>query len=381
MIVINNQFFDRILIMRRILPYLILAIISVFSTLIIWKMAGMENIYKNNDGPLYVVVAKTFYKPEEIEKLKLESGLKSNYFAAHLPLYPVIIRGIREIGEIGGIWGKTGYLKAMVLSNLLTTVFLVWFFYFMVKKMNLSKSPLILSIVFLFLPRFLVVRSVGAPESLFILMILISLYFFEKEKYLLAGIFGGLSVVTKSPGILLFGGYCLVFAEKLLKTKKIDWRWLGVVLIPLGLLGVFWFFGLQAGDFFAYFKSGDNIHLTYPFSVFNFKKNWVGTAWLEEIIFYYFLYGLTVFYLKDSKWRSFFYFSLVFFVAILFVEHRDISRYSLPLWPMAMIAFEKFFSSKKFIYVFLILFLGIFFYALNFINYNLLLISDWRAYL
>jgi len=251
----------------------------------------------------------------------------------------------------------------------------------MVKKMNLSKSPLILSIVFLFLPRFLVVRSVGAPESLFILMILISLYFFEKEKYLLAGIFGGLSVVTKSPGILLFGGYCLVFAEKLLKTKKIDWRWLGVVLIPLGLLGVFWFFGLQSGDFFAYFKSGDNIHLTYPFSVFNFKKNWVGTAWLEEIIFYYFLYGLTVFHLKDSKWRSFFYFSLVFFVAILFVEHRDISRYSLPLWPMAMIAFEKFFSSKKFIYVFLILLLGIFFYALNFINYNLLLISDWRAFL
>ncbi|EKE15482.1 MAG: hypothetical protein ACD_12C00002G0001, partial [uncultured bacterium] len=143
---------------------------------------------------------------------------------------------------------------------------------------------------------------------------------------------------------------------------------MGIVLIPLGLLGVFGLYAKQYGDFFAYFHSGDNIHLTFPFAVFNFQKNWVGTAWLEEIIFYYFIYGLAVITLKDSKYRSFFYFSLVFFMATLFVQHRDISRYSLPLWPLALIAFEKFFTSKKFLIIFIILLPAIFLFAWNFLN-------------
>lgn len=337
----------------------------------------MEKIYKNFDGPLYIVAGKTLYKFDEIKKLNIEQGLQPIYFTAHLPLYPVLIRFISQIGFLGDL----KYLKAMLMINIIFSVFLVWFFYFILKKLKITSKPLILSIVFLFLPRFLAVRSVGAPETLFIFLILLSLYFFENKKYLLAGIFGGLSVATKTPGILLFGGYCLVFVEKLIKDKKIDWRWLGIGLIPFGLLAVFGFYYLQTGDFFSYFKSGDNIHLVYPFSVFDFRKNWVGTAWLEEIIFYYFLYGLTVYHLKDSKYRSFFYFSLLFFTAILFVQHRDISRYSLPLWPMAMIAFEKFFTSKKFLMIFIVLLIGIFLYAINFASFNLLPISDWKAFL
>ena len=118
--------------------------------------------------------------------------------------------------------------------------------------------------------------------------------------------------MTKTPGILLFAGYGLVFVERFIKTKKISWQWLGIILIPLGLLGVFGLYAVQYKDFFAYFHSGDNIHLVFPYSVFNFQKSWVGTAWLEEIIFYYFMYGLALINLKDSKYRSFFYFGLVF---------------------------------------------------------------------
>lgn len=336
----------------------------------------MENIYKNFDGALYVVSGKTLYNFEAIKNLNIEQGLKPIYFTAHLPLYPLMIRVFGDL-----IGGNLKYLKSMVLINLFFSVFLVWMFYFLLKKIKITSKPLLLSIVFLFLPRFLVVRSVGAPETLFMFLILLSLYFFENKQYLLAGFFGGLSVVTKTPGILLFGAYCLVFVERLIKEKKFDWRWLGVVLIPMGLLGVFLFYFFQTGDFFAYFKSGDNIHLVYPFAVFDFKKIWVGTGWLEDIIFYYFLYGLTVYSLRKSHYRSLFYFSLVFFTAILFVQHRDISRYSLPLWPMAMIAFEKFFNSKKFLIIFIILLIGIFLYAINFASFNLLPISDWKAFL
>ena len=391
---IKIQLFAKILIMRRIYPYLILTLIVLISTFILWSpfilkaknILGLKvnqpsflTVYQQYDGPWYVVPAKTFYNPKSIDDLHIETTSSNKYFAAHLPLYPALIRLMRQIGLMGS--SSLPYLKSMVGVNLLATIGLVLFFYYLLKKFKLTKNPLILASVFLFLPRFLVVRSVGAPESLFMLLLLLSLFFFEKEKYWLAGLFGGLATMTKSPGILLFAGYLLVFIEKFIKEKKINWHWLGILLIPLGLLGVFGLYGIQYKDFFAYFHSGDNIHLVFPYSVFNFQKPWVGTAWIEDIIFYYFIYGLTIIYLKNSKHRSFFYFGLVFFTATLFVQHRDISRYSLPLWPLALIAFEKFFTSKKFLIIFVILLPAIFLYAWNLLLYNVMPISDWSAFL
>ena len=311
----------------------------------------------------------------------------ASYFAAHLPLYPLTIRLFKELMSHSLQVSQLAYLKSMLLVNIFATVGLAWLFYFILKKIKITKEPLLLTIIFLFLPRLFIVRSVGAPESLFLLLILGSLYFFEKGKYLLAGLLGGLVTMTKSPGILLFGAYCLVFAEKLLVKKKnverltpkISWLW--IALIPAGLLAVFMIYWKQMGDFFAYFNSGDNIHLIFPFSVFNFKMPWVGTAWLEDVIFYFLLYGLTVISLLKSKQRSFFYFSLVFFVATLFIQHRDIGRYSLPLWPLALIAHEKFFTSKKFIVICIILLPAIYLYAWNFLGYNIMPIADWTPYL
>lgn len=338
---------------------------------------GFLTIYKHYDGPLYVVPAKTFYNPQAIKNLHLEMTAPTKYFAAHLPLYPALIRVVKEMG----IFGQLGYLKSMLSVNLLATIGLVLFFYYLLKKFKLTKNPLVLASVLLFLPRFLVVRSVGAPESLFILMILLSLFFFEKDRFWLAGFFGGLATMTKTPGLLLFGAYGLVFIERILRDRKINWNWLGILLIPFGLLIVFGIYAVQYKDFLAYFHSGDNIHLVFPYSVFNFQKTWVGTAWLEEIIFYYFMYGLSVIYLKDSRYRSFFYFGLVFFTATLFVQHRDISRYSLPLWPLALIAFEKFFTSKRFLLICVILLPAIFIYAWNLLLYNVMPISNWAAFL
>lgn len=192
---------------------------------------------------------------------------------------------------------------------------------------------------------------------------------------------GGLATMTKTPGILLFVAYGLTFLESLIKTKKFNWHWFGIFLIPLGLIAVFGLYAIQYNDFFAFFNTGAFVPMPYIFSVFNFRAKWVTTPWLEEIIFYFFLYGLTVYSLKDSKYRGLFYFSLVFFLAILFVQHRDIPRYSLPLWPLACIAFEKFFTSKKYTVIFIILLAAIYLYAWNFVLFNTMPISNWKPYL
>ncbi len=332
--------------------------------------ANFLYIYKHYDGPLYIIPAKTLYLPGLIDKLDL--GLSSKYFAAHLPFYPLFI---------GLLSPLAGYLKSMVFTNVLFAVTLTLFFYFVLVKLRLTSKPLILILVFLFLPRFLVIRSIGAPESLFILLILLSLYSFEKRKYWLAGVFGGLATMTKIPGILLFVAYFLVFVEKWFRLKKISWEGVGILLIPLGLLGVFGIYQLQYNDFFAYFHTGGVVPMVFPYSAFNFQAKWVGTAWLEDIIFYFALYLMTIIQLKNNQHRSFFYFSLVFFIATIFVQHRDIARYSLPLWPMACVALEELFTSKKFFTVLIILLPAIYLYAWNFLVYNTMPIANWQPFL
>lgn len=329
------------------------------------------SIYQQFDGLLYIVPAKSWYEPKLIEKLGLEAGLPLEYFAAHLPLYPFFIR----------LFAFIGYLKSLVFVNILFTCFLALFFYYLLQKFELTKKPLLLVTVFLFLPRFFVVRTVGAPESLFMLLILLSLFFFEKKNYVLAGIFGGLSAMTKTPGILLFVAYVLTFFEQYLHHRKFRFSWLFILFIPLGLFGVFWLYLQKYGNFFAYFNTGGVVPLLYPFSVFNYQGKWIGTGWLEDIFFYFFMYGYSVLVFKDFKYRSFFYFSLVFFIATTFIQHRDISRYSLPLWPLACIALEQYFTSKKFFIVFLILLPGIFLYSWNFLLFNIMPVSIWQPYL
>lgn len=331
-------------------------------------------IYRHFDGPLYIIPAKTLYGIEEIRTLNRDSVLAQNpkYFSAHLPLYPIMIRTLAPV---------LGFLKSMLAVNVLFTVLLSFLFYYLLKHFKLTKHPLILTVVLLFIPRFLVIRTVGAPESLFLFLVLLSLFFFEKGKYALAGLFGALSVATKTPGILLFASYGLVFLEELIKTKKIKSSWFWIFLIPAGFFAVCGLYAWQMGDVLAYFHSGDNIHLVSPFSVFDFQKNWVGTAWLEEIVFYFIMYGLAIYQLKDTKYRSFFYFAIVFLTATLFVQHRDISRYSLPLWPLACIAFADFFTSRKFLTVASIMLLGIYLYAWNFLIYNVMPINEWLPFL
>jgi len=375
-------------------------------------MSGQfSTIYKHFDGPLYIIPAKTGYSPEAFKLIDREPTLPHNpiYYSAHLPLYPFFI----FLGSFA-----VGFLKSMLGATLLSTIMLAWFFYYMLKKLNLTKHPLLLTSLFLFLPRFLVVRTVGSPEPLFLLLILGSLFFFEKKNYLFAGLLGGLATMTKTPGILLFPVYILVLLESwavthlsfraesrnletfqrfarflsrnvLLRNDKLDsevtfkwnWKYFYLFLIPLGLLAVFGIYSIQYNDFFAYFHSGDNIHLVFPYAVFNSSSPWVGTAWLEDILFYFALYISTAVALWRSKHRSFFYFSFIFLTATLFVQHRDISRYSLPIWPLACIAFEHILTTKRALFIGALLIAGIYMYTWNFLGANVMPISEWLPFL
>ena len=85
---------------------------------------GMQYIYQNYDGILYLVPAKSWYDPQAIENLRLEFNLPLEYYAAHLPLYPLFISLTAPV---------VGYLQLMIGINLLFSVLLLLFFYYFLK--------------------------------------------------------------------------------------------------------------------------------------------------------------------------------------------------------------------------------------------------------
>ena len=359
---------------------------------------GIQTVFKNYDGPNYLVISKTWYNPTLIANT-FSLPIPLEYYPAHLPGYPLTINVLNLF--FNGPW-------AMLMSTTLFTGLAVVAFYLMVYKFKLSADPFWLSIVFLIFPaRWLTVKAVGSPEPMFLFAIIASFFFFKsafdkvennilsKRKIvwvdlLLAGVFGALAQVTKSPGILLWVGYLLYLSIREIRLirgigermGRIIVNSLPLMVIPLSALVVFWFYKIQTGDFLAYFHSGDNFHLFFPpFQAFSATRSWLGDFWREDLVWQYLIGAMTVVWLIKQKYYDFASFAGIFFATTLFVAHRDLARYSLPLLPFSLIAFDGLLQKKEFKIALLIIFPAVYLYSVNFIAGNVAPIADWAPYL
>ncbi len=379
--------------LKEIVPILFLTIIP---TVFIWipfflrignfwsiplAKNGMATIVANYDGPLYLVVAKTLYNLPQIAQ-NYQFPLPLQYYAAHFPLFPVLIRLFSPI---------FGYPYSMLFVTVASSFLALFFFNKLIRKYVKPKDALWFTFLFAIFPgRWLIVRSVGSPEPLFMAAILASIYYFTEKKYLWAAIWGVVAQITKSPAILLFIAYLASIAlpqiNKLVtgKLKSIDIKPFPILLIPISLLGIFFLFGSKQtfGDFYAYFHSGDNIHLLFPpFQIFNYSAPWVGTFWSEEVIFIYFFGAATLVTLIKRKYNTIAWFVGTFFVSLIFVSHRDLLRYALPIVPFVFIAFHDVLAKKEFKYIFIFLVIPTYLFSLAFISQNVMPISNWAPFL
>lgn len=379
---------------------LLLCLITVGTTALLWlpfilhiplnalpkELFTFDTILKHWDGLLYIIVAKTWYDPTNPILQAAPLGLSPIYFAAHQPLYPITISLLTTLFS---------YPYAMLVSTLLASCALAVVFYFLVRKLQLSKNSFLLTLcLILLIPRFTLVRSVGSSEPLFMLLILVSLWTVSQKKYFLAALAGTLAIMTRTPAALLGIAYAIVALVEWYQTRKINWRWAWMLLMPLGLLGVFAWYGNQYQDFFAYFHSGDNLHLTHPLAVFNHSEKWVGTGWLEDVALYLMIFTATIVWRWESLQKKITelgtkdrfitistVFMIVYFTATIMLDHRDIPRYSLPLIPFVLLTFERFFTSKRFVWVLMLVLPIIYFYSLNMLTHNIAPITDWAPFL
>lgn len=376
------------LLLITLLPTFLIWIPFYFKIESLWtiplKSDGMATIVSNFDGPLYLVIAKTFYNTEIIRHT-YSFPIPLEYYAAHFPLFPLLIRLFAPLA---------GFPYSMLFITIVSSFLAIYFFQKLIRNYVDKKDVLWITLVFsLFPARWLISRSVGSADPLFMASVLASIYYFKNKKYWYSAIWGVIAQLTKSPGILLFVAYLLYIVtpnfKKFATTSFNKWlkslnlkKKLPILLIPATLLVVFYVYKLTFNNFFAYFNSGDNIHLFFPpFQIFNYNAPWVGTFWLEEIIFV-FLFGiLGILRLINKKEYLFAWFTGIYFVSTIFVVHRDIIRYSLPILPFLYVAFSDLITKKEFRIAFLIILIPIYLFSITFISQNVMPISDWAPFL
>ena len=385
--------------MKKIKDLGLIVLIGLLPTLLIWlpffvrlksfwgiplPQNGMATIVSNYDGPLFLVVAKTFYDKIAIGQ-SFQFPLPTEYYAAHFPLFPLLIKLFSFVG---------GYPYSMLFVTLASSILALYFFNKLISQYLSKRNAYLLTFFFAVFPaRWLVVRSVGSAEPLFIASTIASIYYFRNSKYLQAGIWGMIAQLTKSTGIVLFAAYLayLIFPQlKNIATSHFS-KWSEILnlkktfpiyFIPFSLIAVFALYGVRMGDFLAYFHAGDNIHLFFPpFSIFNFSSPWVGTFWLEEIIFIYLFGILGLLRLIKLKTGILAWYVGIFFVSTLFVSHRDLMRYSLPIVPFLYVAFSEVLVSREVKIAAAVIAVPIYLFSLAYISQNVMPISNWGPFL
>lgn len=337
----------------------------------------LETIFANYDGPNYMVVTKCGYVKSCIAA-HFSLPIPLEYYPAHLPGFPLLIKYF-------SLYTTTP--KAMLVATLLGSVFLTLVLFQFFKLFLGPKTSFYLSLLSIFFPgRMLVLRLVGAPETWFIGFMLLSIILFYKSKYFISALMAALAQIFKSPGILLFAAYGVLFLQEIIKNKtylKTAKKFIPYLLIPLSALAVFYVYYLQTGDFLAYFHSGDNFHLGFlPYTVFISNHTWINTIWLEDVLYIFVLVFIGVSVLiKKYRFTLVTIFPLIYTVASVLIAHRDISRYIAPVYPFIFLAFSKYLVKKNVKIIFLLLLPAIILFAVNFLVGNTAPIADWTPYL
>ena len=365
-------------------PILLLIALNVLATLLVYmplyedradgiylSFAGfsLDNVYRYWDGPLYLVVAKSFYDLGS-PAMAVFPDLAPSYYAAHFPGYPATIRLFSYI---------FGYPGGMIVATIVATSLALWVFYLLLKDLGLSRRALWLGAVFLFLPpRWLIYHSVGASEPLFILAFLSFILFFRRQQYWLAGLAGAVAVLTRSPAVLLLGVYLALVAWRYWRAaprpsvRSVLWRQL-LPMAPFAAapLLLFWLFQVQYGDFWAYFHSGDNIHLTAaPFT--SIWPSILGNNWSEATLWAYLLNGVGILLLWRNGHRDLALFAGAFYLPLIFVAHHDLARYMMPIFPLSLIiAYERFLVAREFKLAMLLIVPAIYIYTWSGVQTNL----------
>jgi Mannosyltransferase (PIG-V) len=179
------------------------------------SLSGLLSIWNRWDGPQYLLIAQHGYAAAGNQRLAL----------AFFPLYPWCIRLTTMVV-------RDAVLSAFLVSTVASVVAGV-----ATVRLFAIDYPLHLArrgAWFLFIFPTSYFLHIDYSESLFLALVLVSFLAARRERWMVAGLFGALAALTRPNGILLLAALGAEALWRLWETRRFDWRWLWVGLVPIG---------------------------------------------------------------------------------------------------------------------------------------------------
>jgi len=291
---------------NRLLLIIVLAILSRL-LLLGGSLLVNNNLVENwvhFDGEWYIDIAKNGYDSEypsvTPENLLCNEGTgfcQRNF--AFFPLYPMTMNVVHEIS------GLSIELSGILISNIAFVLAVLVLFKF-TKQVFSQKIAVISSILLIVFPIGYVFSAVMS-ESLFLLLLLLTLYFAFNNKYVLAGVSGLVLTATRNIGVLVLIPLIFLYWQqnkKEILLKQINWKIIVCMLmVPAGLIFFGLYLNLRVNDFLAFIHIqaywekpvlGLNPIFAIPFSIFDyrlegsFRNHLYNLTWFAGIVILFF---------------------------------------------------------------------------------------------
>jgi hypothetical protein len=241
-----------------------------------------------------------------------------------------------------------------------------------------AEKPLWLAILFLFVPhRWLIYRSVGASEPMFLAFTMLSLWLFVRRRYALSYVAAAVACDTRIQGVFLVPAYGLaLLLDREMGRGRRALLCLGLVAIP-SLLGLnMAVYHRVWGDFWAYLSINSAMVEFMPFGqLIDYVQDvhaWEGYFGSQH---YLLLYGITLLGLvrlwRVDRGRVLFAYSLFGFAFLTLILHEDLGRYLIAVAPFTwLLGFQDVWSDRRILWALPILLALVYAYTWNAIPHN-----------
>jgi hypothetical protein len=159
------------------------------------------------------------------------------------PLYPWTVRLFAFVT-------RDYLLSALIVStiaSLVTAIVLL-----RLVELDYSKELAQRAVWFLFIFPTSYFLHIGYTESLFLMLVLSCVYAARKQRWLLAGVFGAFTCMTRANGLVLLPVLVVEAAHQYQTTRRWQWQWLFIILAAAGF-GVYLALNKHVtGDAFAF---------------------------------------------------------------------------------------------------------------------------------
>ena len=270
---------------------------------------------------------------------------------AFFPLYPMLVK----------VASLNSYINHIVIGTIISLSALVAALFFLYKLVSNKFSPKIANRTILLLLTFPTSFFFGMlyTESIFLLFIVLSFYFLDKDEWLYAGIFGALASATRLVGVCIVPAMVVKYLYEVKQTKDYsftitDRRFLGSLLPITGIASFMAYLWQVFGDPLLFVNVQEEFgggretgSFVLLYQVFYRYFRMITTveiqSWTYVVILQEFLAGLLGFILSIVSWfktsPEWAVFTIAsFIIPTLTGTFSSMPRYVLTIFPLFVIA-------------------------------------------